>query len=630
MASRHPLAPARLLAVFAILAGVPLVALGWLAYRVVQQDRALERKGLHERLDNAASLLARELDRGLAAWEDLLPAAARGEPVALPVGAVFLSFGDDGVARQGGMRLPYYPRVEQPSTTMSQLFAAAEAHEFRDGNLAAATAAYRDLAAARQESVRAEALVRLARCLRKQRQPQEAIAAYERLATLGGVIVAGSPAELIARRERIALFGATGRSDAASQERLLLNAALADGRFRIDKATFEYFHETAPSRPAAALPLAEAVQALWPAWTAQPAGRHIWTGGGATFVSVSRVTPSGKASITAPVDALTASIAAALRSLQVAAQLDNHSGITIWGGTTGDPRATRTARETGLPWTLHVSAADASAEGRLIDSRRNLFVAGFMLMALVICAAGYFVFRAVSRELGVARLQSDFVAAVSHEFRAPLTAMCHLTEMLEDGDASPDRVPDYYGALGRESRRLRAMVENLLDFGRIDSGRRTYEFEEIDAVQLVAHVAEEYTERSPAAARRIEQSLPAREDIVVRADREALALAVRNLLDNAMKYSPESAPVRLAVSRSNGTVAMSVEDRGAGIGPQDRRDIFRKFSRGVAAKALNVKGTGIGLTMADQIVRAHGGRLQLESQPGRGSTFTIVLPALAS
>ena len=605
------------------------MALGWLAYRVVQQDRALELQGVHERLDNAANLLARELDRGLTAWEDVLPAAARGEPVALPAGAVFLSFGDGGVVQQRGKRLRYYPRVAQPSAPASELFTTAEAHEFRDGNLAAATTAYRDLASARDVSVRAEALVGLARSLKRQQQLQEAIAVYERLARLGEVIVAEAPAELVARRERIALFDATGQADAATQERSLLQTALADGRFRIDKATFEYFHEAAPSPINAAPSLAAAVEALWPAWGEQPSGRQTWTSGDATFVSVWRVTPAGKASITARMDTVMASVDNALPTLQVAVQLDDRSGTMIWGRTSGNPQVTRTARETGLPWTLHVSAADTPVEDRIGDSRRNLLVAGFILMTLVICAAGFVALRAVSRELGVARLESDFVAAVSHEFRTPLTAMCHLSEMLEDGDASPDRLPEYYRALGRESRRLRAMVENLLDFGRIDAGRRTYEFEEVDAITLVAHVAQEYTDRSPSVARRIEQALPGREEIIVRADREALALAVRNLLDNAVKYSPESAPVRLAVDRNNGNVAMSVEDRGAGIGPQERRDIFRKFSRGAAAKALNVKGTGIGLTMADQIVKEHGGRLELESEPGRGSTFTIVLPAVA-
>ena len=113
--------------------------------------------------------------------------------------------------------------------------------------------------------------------------------------------------------------------------------------------------------------------------------------------------------------------------------------------------------------------------------------------------------------LAVARLQSDFVAAVSHEFRTPLTAMCHLTEMLEQGDTKPERLPDYYRALGKETRRLHTMVENLLDFGRMDSGRRTYDFCETDAAELVDQVAQEFTDRSAAAAQRIETAPPPRE-----------------------------------------------------------------------------------------------------------------------
>jgi two-component system phosphate regulon sensor histidine kinase PhoR len=174
------------------------------------------------------------------------------------------------------------------------------------------------------------------------------------------------------------------------------------------------------------------------------------------------------------------------------------------------------------------------------------------------------------------------------------------------------------------------MVENLLDFGRMDSGRRTYEFCETDAAELVDHVAHEFADRSAVASRRIEKSpLPSLgHAMIIHADREALALALRNLLDNAMKYSPDSSPVRVAVTALNGTVAVSIEDQGPGVSAQERREIFRKFTRGAAARSLNVKGTGIGLTMANQIVKAHGGRLELESEPGRGSTFTMVLPAM--
>ena len=175
------------------------------------------------------------------------------------------------------------------------------------------------------------------------------------------------------------------------------------------------------------------------------------------------------------------------------------------------------------------------------------------------------------------------------------------------------------------------MVESLLDFGRLDSGRRSYDFCATDAIELIDQVVQEFADRSTTAAHRIDTSsvVASGSAVCVHADREALALALRNLLDNAIKYSPESAPVRLAVTVANGTVAVSVEDRGPGVSAEERRAIFRKFTRGTAARSLNVKGTGIGLTMADQIVKAHGGRLELDSEVGRGSVFTMILPVMA-
>ena len=634
MVSRSPhRAPVRLLALFVLLSGIPLVAFGWLGWRVLQQDRAIESQRLRERLDNAASLVARELDRGLTAWEALLPAAADGQAVALPPGAVFLLVATDGVVQQQGTPLPYYPQVPSAISASSSMFAAAERQEFREQNLSAAIAAYRGLTAANDPATRAEALMRLARCFRKQERLSDALTAYANLVTLGDVPVADSPAALVAMRERIALFNATGDRHAAAHERTILTSALLDGRFRIDRPTFEYFQEFA-SVPTATRPttsgaaLAEAVGAMWPSWQDQTSGRAAWTSDIDTFVSVWRKTPSGTASMTAGIEALTSSVGDTIGNLQVAAALDDRAGKKVWGGVFAGPRVTKTSRETGLPWSLHVAVDDSGSASSVADARRNLFVAGFVLMALVVSAASYFVFRAVNRELGVARLQSDFVAAVSHEFRTPLTAMCHLTEILEQGNAGAERLSEYYRALGKESRRLQTMVENLLDFGRMDSGRRTYDFSDTDAAELVNQVAQEFADRSMTAARRIEKSPLPSHAMVVRADREALALALRNLLDNALKYSPDSSPVRVAVTALNGTVAVSVEDQGPGVSEQERREIFRKFTRGAAARNLNVKGTGIGLTMANQIVKAHGGRLELKSEPGRGSIFTMVLPAM--
>jgi signal transduction histidine kinase len=325
---------------------------------------------------------------------------------------------------------------------------------------------------------------------------------------------------------------------------------------------------------------------------------------------------------------------ALVQNLEVRLALEDPSGRLSWGRPIADAdRVTRTFRETDLPWTIHVALADPVAAQVMSNARRNLLAAGFGVMLLAITAAGYFVFRAVRRELEVARLQSDFVAAVSHEFRTPLTAMCHLTEMLEEGATAPDRLPLYYGALGREARRLHAMVESLLDFGRIDAGRRGYQFVDTDATELVEGVVRECLDRAPSAAHRIEwQARPGgpREAVRIRADREALALALRNLLDNASKYSPEPSRIRVSVRPQGAFVGISVQDEGVGIPKDEHRAIFRKFARGSSARALNVRGTGIGLSMAEQIVKAHGGRLELQSEPGRGSRFTALLPVRRS
>jgi signal transduction histidine kinase len=205
--------------------------------------------------------------------------------------------------------------------------------------------------------------------------------------------------------------------------------------------------------------------------------------------------------------------------------------------------------------------------------------------------------------------------------------MRHLTEMLEEGNVGSDRAMHYYQALGRETRRLHEMVENLLDFGRLESGRHTYHMEETSAVELARRVVGEFRDRGTNRLELAGETFE-RADWRIQGDRQALSLALRNLLDNAIKYSPESTVVEIGIERRNGFAGISVQDYGAGIPKDEQRAVFRKFVRGAAARSLNVKGTGIGLTMADQIVRAHGGHLELASEPGHGTRFTILLPLL--
>jgi signal transduction histidine kinase len=218
------------------------------------------------------------------------------------------------------------------------------------------------------------------------------------------------------------------------------------------------------------------------------------------------------------------------------------------------------------------------------------------------------------------------VSAVSHEFRTPLTSLCQFTELLSKGRVDSDqRRQQFYDVLARESQRLRRLVEGLLNFGRIEAGALQYNFEPLDPLDLVRRVAAEYQQEAVIGGHRIELSAGASSP-PVRADREALSCALWNLLDNAVKYSADGSTVHVDLARNGRRMAIAVRDHGVGIPRSEQRKIFRKFVRGAAARSLSVRGTGIGLAMARRIVRAHLGEITLNSEPGKGSTFTILLP----
>ena len=238
--------------------------------------------------------------------------------------------------------------------------------------------------------------------------------------------------------------------------------------------------------------------------------------------------------------------------------------------------------------------------------------------------------RQITFTLKQAQLQSDFVAAVSHEFRTPLTTLRTITELLVQ-----NRIPDEarrqqsYVFLDHETTRLHRLVEELLDFGRMESGRKQYAMERHDVFELVRATVDDFGEQAEAQGFRIETEIgsPGGPTVVkVKVDEEAFRRAVRNILDNALKYSPVCRTVWVNASVQDHTVLISVRDQGMGIDADEEQVIFQKFVRGHAAKRAGIKGTGIGLTMVQQISEAMGGEVRLQSQPGVGSTFTIVLP----
>jgi signal transduction histidine kinase len=293
----------------------------------------------------------------------------------------------------------------------------------------------------------------------------------------------------------------------------------------------------------------------------------------------------------------------------------------------GAAAAGRSASVTGLPWPILVANRDTKAEQEEFAGRRRLLLGALGLLAVVVGAGTYSVARAYARELAVMRLQSEFVSAVSHEFRTPLTSLRQLSETLNEGRPLADeRRAAYYQALDRATNRLQKLVEGLLDFGRMESGAMVYRKQDLDAGALVTSVVDEFQREAGDRGYRVELKtagdLPS-----IHADPETLGRAIWNLLDNAEKYSPESSTIHVDVEREGSGIAIRVRDHGLGIPAVEQREILRKFVRGTAAHTTGIKGTGIGLAMVKRIVDAHGGSLRLESVLGKGSTFSIVLPA---
>jgi signal transduction histidine kinase len=236
--------------------------------------------------------------------------------------------------------------------------------------------------------------------------------------------------------------------------------------------------------------------------------------------------------------------------------------------------------------------------------------------------------RAIGRELAVARQQSNFVAAVSHEFRTPLTSLKHFVELLREQPAlDADRRRECYDAQARAVDRLSRLVESLLDFGRLEAGTQQYRFAPQDCAALAQSVVDDFATHATNAGYTI--ALDAPRSATVNVDADAFSRALWNLLDNAMKYSPASSTIEVGVRAAHGSVCIDVRDRGIGVGKEESRDIFRRFHRGAEARSRGIRGTGLGLAMVIEIMQAHGGRVDLESQPGQGSTFTLVFPAIA-
>jgi len=500
----------RLATLFLAVVVPPAVALVWLGVQLLEQDRSLLAQRQLERGQAAAQLAASTLEKSLARAERWL---AEDD---IPEHVVRLTASRRGVQAFPRARVLWLPDPPAMPAAVTRVFAEAERLEYQ-GSPAGALAAYRALAQSASSTVRAGALLRVARVHRREGRTDQALAGYRDLSTIDEVAIDGMPVDLLARRAVCDVLDEAGRRAELESEAGALTTDLLAGRWALDRA----------------------------AWELTATDLERWT---------------GKAIEHSPERAVLSAVS------------DWLSGeLQRWASQDQIPAARRMILVEDTPVTL-IIRQDTAGE---------------------------------------------------------LTALRHVTELLDESDeVPPERRRAFYDVLGRNTERLQRLVESLLDFARMEDGRKPYDLKPVNLATLTEQVVAEFRQDAGAEGVTIEFDAQQAATVQSLADAASLTHALWNLLDNAVKYSPDRHAIRVSVERHPTGVAISVRDAGLGVPRREQKDIFGKFVRGQQVGQLGIKGTGLGLAMVDHIARAHGGAVELESEEGVGSTFRLVLPAM--
>jgi signal transduction histidine kinase len=277
------------------------------------------------------------------------------------------------------------------------------------------------------------------------------------------------------------------------------------------------------------------------------------------------------------------------------------------------------------PWSLEFYQPNPPLLETLLTSRRGIYLYMFILLAGILIFGLTLTIRIVSHEIELGKMKSDFVSTVSHEFKSPLTSIRQLSEMLQTGRVpSEERRQRYYDVLLQQSERLSLLIDNILDFAKMEEGKKEFEFQTVAMgpllEELVSTIQQQVRHEGFTVEAEFDKSLPS-----IQADRAAIIQAITNLIDNGIKYSARAKKLCVRGFTDKQYLIIAVQDFGVGIRPEEIDKVFERFYRGGDELTRTVKGSGLGLTLVKQIVQAHHGTVQVESEPGRGSTFSIRL-----
>ena len=286
-----------------------------------------------------------------------------------------------------------------------------------------------------------------------------------------------------------------------------------------------------------------------------------------------------------------------------------------------------TLRMFPLPWKLLVSHPEIKALEK--TARREIFFYGVLLtvIAALMLLGAVLIARDISRESETTRLKTEFVHNISHELKTPLTLIRLYGETLQRKEnLTNEEKKECYEIITKESERLSNLINNVLDFSRIEMGRKEFDLKKGNLAEVIDDTLESYRyhleKKGFAIHKEIARDLPE-----MNFDGEAIASVLINLLSNAMKFSPKEKEVTVKLFRDDGNAVLQVADKGIGISQKEIPKIFQRFYQAENKITSEAKGSGLGLTLVKHITEAHNGTIQVESEPGKGSSFTVRIPS---
>lgn len=277
------------------------------------------------------------------------------------------------------------------------------------------------------------------------------------------------------------------------------------------------------------------------------------------------------------------------------------------------------------PWRIEFYRSDTESL-QLLEISKNFYFWTILTLIIILTFGAVLIVRTIGHEMEVIKIKSDFVSSVSHEFKTPLTSIRALIERLQGGKVKdPSKMEQYFSIISQDADKLTRLVKNLLDFSKIEEGKKEYDFKETDIdqwmVQQIENFKKDEAQKEIKIRTQIPENLPR-----LSIDRDALSQALNNILDNAVKFLTDKKEIDINMRSGEENVIIEVKDKGIGISHDELDKIFDKFYQGKNTHMQSVKGTGLGLTIVKHIIEAHGGKVSVESKINQGSTFSLIFP----